>query len=163
MRSLWSGYIGRQQGYFGLFAGCGRLGTEVADAAGAFCETGTVYSQPYLTGAVNVEYTYVYSNGIFKRVSDTVAATSLYYKDKSKLTSEYYQDGYQNYFYDNKFVAMKNLVFYSSPSGKTNFTLKKGAVATLEGFCSKDNNNYMIFKYNGQRGYIKFSKSQCIK
>lgn len=50
--------------------------------------------QPYLTGAVNVEYTYVYSNGIFKRVSDTVAATSLYYKDKSKLTSEYYQDGY---------------------------------------------------------------------
>lgn len=39
--------------------------------------------QPYLTGAVNVEYTYVYSNGIFKRVSDTVAATSLYYKDKS--------------------------------------------------------------------------------
>ena len=42
--------------------------------------------QPYLTGAVNVEYTYVYSNGIFKRVSDTVAATSLYYKDKSKLT-----------------------------------------------------------------------------
>ena len=116
--------------------------------------------QPYLTGAVNVEYTYVYSNSIFKRVSDTVAATSLYYKDKSKLTSEYYQDGYQNYFYDNKFVAMKNLVFYSSPSGKTNFTLKKGAVATLEGFCSKDNNNYMIFKYNGQRGYIKLGGNQ---
>ena len=81
--------------------------------------------QPYLTGAVNVEYTYVYSNGVFKRTSDTAAATSLYYKDKSKLTSEYYQDGYQNYFYDNKFVAMKNLVFYSSPSGKNNFTLKR--------------------------------------
>lgn len=116
--------------------------------------------QPYLTGAVNVEYTYVYSNGVFKRASDTAAATSLYYKDKSKLTSEYYQDGYQNYFYDNKFVAMKNLVFYSSPSGKNNFTLKKGAVATLEGFCSKDNNNYMIFKYNGQRGYIKLDDNQ---
>ena len=116
--------------------------------------------QPYLTGAVNVEYTYVYSNGVFKRTSDTAAATSLYYKDKSKLTSEYYQDGYQNYFYDNKFVAMKNLVFYSSPSGKNNFTLKKGAVATLEGFCSKDNNNYMIFKYNGQRGYIKLGYNQ---
>ena len=116
--------------------------------------------QPYLTGAVNVEYTYVYSNGVFKRASDTAATTSLYYKDKSKLTSEYYQDGYQNYFYDNKFVAMKNLVFYSSPSGKNNFTLKKGAVATLEGFCSKDNNNYMIFKYNGQRGYIKLEDNQ---
>ena len=116
--------------------------------------------QPYLTGTVNVEYTYVYSNGVFKRASDTAAATSLYYKDKSKLTSEYYQDGYQNYFYDNKFVAMKNLVFYSSPSGKNNFTLKKGAVATLERFCSKDNNNYMIFKYNGQRGYIKLGGNQ---
>lgn len=107
-----------------------------------------------------MEYTYVYSNGVFKRASDTAATTSLYYKDKSKLTSEYYQDGYQNYFYDNKFVAMKNLVFYSSPSGKNNFTLKKGAVATLEGFCSKDNNNYMIFKYNGQRGYIKLEDNQ---
>ena len=64
------------------------------------------------------------------------------------------------YFYDNKFVAMKNLVFYSSPSGKNNFTLKKDAVATLEGFCSKDNNNYMIFKYNGQRGYIKLEANQ---
>ena len=93
--------------------------------------------QPYLTGAVNVEYTYVYSNGIFKRVSDTVAATSLYYKDKSKLTSEYYQDGYQNYFYDNKFVAMKNLVFYSSPSGKTNFTLKKGCCCYFRGILFK--------------------------
>ena len=45
-------------------------------------------------------------------------------------------------------------------SGKNNFTLKKGAVATLEGFCSKDNNNYMIFKYNGQRGYIKLDDNQ---
>ena len=53
-----------------------------------------------------------------------------------------------------------NLVFYSSPSGKNNFTLKKGAVATLERFCSKDNNNYMIFKYNGQRGYIKLDDNQ---
>ena len=93
--------------------------------------------QPYLTGAVNVEYTYVYSNGVFKRASDTAAATSLYYKDKSKLTSEYYQDGYQNYFYDNKFVAMKNLVFYSSPSGKNNFTLKKVLLLLQRDFVQK--------------------------
>lgn len=118
------------------------------------------FIQPCLTGPINISYTYVYSNKSFKRKSNTATSTSMYYKSKNHLTSSWYQDGYQKYFYSNKFVAMKNLIFYNSPGGKKYFSLKRKGIATLEGFYSKNNNTYLIFKYNKKKGYIKLNNHQ---
>ncbi|MEI3437698.1 MAG: hypothetical protein V8Q83_05785 [Blautia sp.] len=118
------------------------------------------FIQPYVTGPIYAEYTYVYSKGSLKRKSNTAVATSMFYKSQGSLTVKWLQDGYQKYFYGNKFVAAKQLTFYHSPGGKKYFSLKKNDIATLKGFYSKGKNSYLVFRYNNKKGYIKIGRNQ---
>lgn len=109
--------------------------------------------QPSETGTLKWKYTYTYKNGKFRLKSSTAAV-------KSGLSSGRLNDGYDDYFRNNQFVAAKRLQFYTTTARKTlSFTVKQGDVVTLKNIRLTGNNIYLQFQSGTRTGWQLVNRS----
>lgn len=109
--------------------------------------------QPSESGQIRWNYTYVYKNKKFKRVSDTATV-------KSTLGKFVQKDGYEKYFAKNQFVAADSLRFYTSTKmKKTAFSAKKGDVLTLKKIKIHGKRMYLQFQKGKKTGWMEVNKS----
>lgn len=105
--------------------------------------------QPWETGRVEWKYVYQPKGKKLKIKSKTAKVTSV-------IGSFNTTDGYSNYFKQNKFVAKKEITFYTSTSMKKKaFTVKAGDVVKLQKVKGMGDHMYLSFKKGKKTGWQK--------
>ncbi len=105
--------------------------------------------QPWETGRVEWKYVYQPKGKKLKIKNKTAKVTSV-------IGSFAFSDGYSSYFKQNKFVAKRELTFYTSTSMKKKaFTVKPGDVIKLQRVKGMGSHMYLSFKKGKKTGWQK--------
>lgn len=106
-------------------------------------------TQPWETGRVEWKYVYQPKGKKLKIKNKTAKVTSV-------IGSFTFSDGYSSYFKQNKFVAKKEIIFYTSTSMKKKaFTVKPGDVIKLQRVKGMGDHMYLSFKKGKKTGWQK--------
>lgn len=101
------------------------------------------------TGRITWDFVYKPNGNKLKLKSNTASA-------KSMLGSMSYNDGYQKYFQNNRFVTARKRTYYTSYNLKNKaFTTKVGDVLTLSKVKIVNKKVYLNFTAKGKSGWIK--------